>query len=102
LRDIRKYITVRVRISKGSSFYEIYLKEALNAMVDKISGNQAVFLLALSVLTVGGYWFLGRILDYKKEIIKQAEDKKTSVQIVETLTPLIDKSLGIIQKADLE
>lgn len=71
-------------------------------MVDKISGNQAVFLLALSVLTVGGYWFLGRILDYKKEIIKQAEDKKTSVQIVETLTPLIDKSLGIIQKADLE
>lgn len=109
LREISKYITVKVRVTNGSQWFQIKFDKALERMLNKLDGKQTTFIVALSIFCIGGYMTTGKILDYKKQLqmnaqqLEHAEKQgETALKVAEKLVPLIDKTLQIIDQKDLE
>lgn len=98
LHEIKKYITVKVSIEKGSSTFIIHLKDIFLKMADKIDSKGAVFVASLAILAIGGYMTAGKYFDYKKEIMK----KDIPVQAMENMNHAFDRAFDIIEKASLE
>lgn len=101
-RNLSKYITVKVRVVEGSSFFEINVNKALKHMINKLSGNQITLIAVLAILCATGYFTIGKVLDYKRQVETQAQPGQVAVETIEKLTPVLEKALDVIQKTDME
>lgn len=102
LRNLSKYITVKVRVVEGSSLFEIKVSKALKQMINKLSGNQITLITVLAIFCAAGYFTMDKVLDYKRQMATQAKQGQIAIETIERLTPVLDKALDVIQKTDME
>ena len=100
--NLSKAITVKVRVVEGSSLFEIKVGDALKYMISKLSGSQITLITVLAISCATGYFTTGKVLDYKRQMITQAQQGKIAAETIEKLTPVVNRALDIIKKTDME
>ena len=102
VRNLSKTISVKVRVVEGSSLFEIKVSDALKYMINKLSGTQITIITALAISCATGYFTTDKVLDYKRQMITQAQQGKVAAETIEKLTPVVNRALDIIKKTDME
>jgi len=109
LKKIKQAATVKVRVVKGSSLFEINLGDALTAMVNQMTGDQSFLVAMLAILCAAGYLTTRQILQHKQKVMEFAEKKLLAEQnkeiqekYIEKLSAGHDKALEIIYRRDMQ
>jgi hypothetical protein len=109
LKKIKQAATVKVKVVKGSSLFEINLGKTLTAMVNNMTGDQSFIIAILAILCAAGYLTTKQILQHKQKAMESAEKKLLAEQnkelqekYIEKLSAGYDKALDIIYRRDIQ
>lgn len=102
LRNVKKFVTVKMKVVDGSSLFEINVGEALGRMIEKLSGKQTTFIATVAILSAVGYFSQGKYLDYMREKENSAMQGQIAIEVIEKMRPLMERSAAMIETADLE
>ena len=102
LRDLKKNITVKVRVSEGSSNLDIDLTKVLKSMLSRLSGRQITLIVSLAILGTVGYLTTGKILDHKRQAMISQHEERITKEVADKISGAYDKALEIISKTDAE
>lgn len=102
LSELRKKVTVKVKVVKGSSLFQINIGDALKAMVTTMSGTQLTLMAGLAILCAAGYFTTRKILDYKQKVLQDAEHRKLTETAISNLSATMNKALEVIREKDIQ
>lgn len=102
LRNVKKFVTVKMKVVDGSSLFEINVGEALGRMVEKLSGKQTTFIATVAILSAVGYFSQGKYLDYMREKENSSRQGQIAIEVIEKMRPMLERSAAIIETAELE
>lgn len=101
-KELNKLVTVKIKVAEGSSLFEIKPGEALQNMMERLSGKQITLIATLAILCATGYFTTGRILDYKRQVKTQEQISESARDRARQISPVIDRALNVIEHADPE
>jgi len=102
LRELKKLVTVKVKVIDGSSIFQIKLDEIFKTMVANMSGNQITLIAGLSILCAAGYFTLSKVLEYKQKAMQKAQEMDLTQTYITRMSDTIDKALNIIEHKDIQ
>lgn len=107
--ELKKLITIKVKVVDGSSIFQIKLEEIIKIMVANMSGNQVALIAVLLILCAAGYFTYSKVLEYKHKALLKTQDADLTKTIADLTTDLtktmadtFNRALDIIDKKDLQ
>lgn len=102
LRELKKLVTVKVKVVDGSSIFQIKLDEIFKIMVANMSGNQITLIAGLSILCAAGYFTYSKVMEYKQKALQKAQEMDLTQTYITRMSDTIDKALNIIEHKDVQ
>jgi len=102
LRDLKKSVTVKVKIVEGSSIFQVKFEEIFKIMVANMSGTQTTLILGLGLLCTAGYLTIGKILEFKRSKMQKAQEMDLAKTYITRMSDTIDKAIGLIEHKDVQ
>ncbi|MBU1193999.1 MAG: hypothetical protein KKE62_01800 [Proteobacteria bacterium] len=102
LHDLKKLITVKVKVEEGSQFFTINIDEALKKIMEKVTGKQITLMVCLGIACATGSYNYTKTLELRHKEVVAAEEKNLSKEYIQSISSIYDRTLDMIDRKDIE